>query len=170
MRYIMKSGFLSEEGKILAEIKIPFSGNLKTVFLPDNGKSYEISVSDPSGMGDVRYKSYALTGSDAKVIVEGRPGYASEDDLDTIGWPAYRLPKTDHADIKIGSEKYVLTMHNSLNYSMKNSQGNTVLQVMHTEISGGWTIDAPDNFSPEIITGLFIFCRYIEQENEFIVG
>lgn len=53
---------------------------------------------------------------------------------------------------------------------MKNSQGNTVLQVMHTEISGGWTIDAPDNFSPEVITGLFIFCRYIEQENEFIVG
>ena len=43
----------------------------------------------------------------------------------------------------------------------------SVMQIFHRGIVGGWNIEAMDNFAPEIICGIFVFCKYIEQENEF---
>ena len=36
-------------------------------------------------------------------------------------------------------------------------------------IAGGWIVEDICGFVPEIICGIFIFCRYIEQENEFLI-
>ena len=40
---------------------------------------------------------------------------------------------------------------------------------MHRGIAGGWTLEDNCGFSPEMLCGIFIFCRYIEQENEFMI-
>lgn len=60
-------------------------------------------------------------------------------------------------------------MHNSQNYSLINNANSEVLRIMHKGISGGWIVEDTCGFLPEIICGIFIFCRYIEQENEFLI-
>lgn len=175
MQYLMKSGelFLADSGKLLIQIKSSFLGVKKTIYKKDSGQSYQtdIMTTDISNgkKGDVRYRTYIMTDSESVVLMEAHPAYAKEDDPDVVGWPICRVPKVDHADILICGTKYLLTMHNSQNYSLKDEQENTKLQIMHCGIAGGWTMDANECFSPEILGGLFIFCRYMEQENEFIV-
>lgn len=66
-----------------------------------------------------------------------------------------------NANIVVNGEEYLLTMHNSQNYSLINAHNSEVLRIMHKGIAGGWAV--------EDICGIFIFCRYIEQENEFLV-
>ena len=60
-------------------------------------------------------------------------------------------------------------MHNSQNYSLINAHNSEVLRIMHKGIAGGWAVEDICGFVPEIICGIFIFCRYIEQENEFLI-
>ena len=63
----------------------------------------------------------------------------------------------------------ILEMHNCQNYSLKNCRGEVILQVMHRGICGGWNLVTNYDFVPEVICGLFLFCRYIEQENELLI-
>ena len=70
---------------------------------------------------------------------------------------------------KVNGEEYLLTMHNSQNYSLINAHNSEVLRIMHKGIAGGWAVEDICGFVPEIICGIFIFCRYIEQENEFLI-
>ncbi|MBQ4552448.1 MAG: hypothetical protein IJA59_05820 [Clostridia bacterium] len=69
----------------------------------------------------------------------------------------------------MNGEEYLLTMHNSQNYSLTNNGNSEVLCIKHKGIAGGWTVEDICGFAPEIICGIFIFCRYIEQENEFLI-
>ena len=34
---------------------------------------------------------------------------------------------------------------------------------------GGWLFHDDHGFAPEVLCGIFAFCRYIEQENEFLI-
>lgn len=175
MRYIMKSGMLSspENGTILAQIKRDFWGARKTILLPAGDTSYQTDISAADApeerRGDVRFRIYTLKDNDNKVWMEGRPGYAKEDDPDVVGWSLCRAPKVDHADILLHGAAYVLVMNNSQNYSLQDQTGTAVLQIMHKGIAGGWTIQSSEAFPPQVLCGLFLFCRYLEQENEFIV-
>ncbi|MBC8576279.1 hypothetical protein H8717_07655 [Oscillospiraceae bacterium BX1] len=69
----------------------------------------------------------------------------------------------------MNGEEYLLTMHNSQNYSLTNNDNSEVLRIMHKGIVGGWTVEDHCGFAPEILCGIFAFCRYIEQENEFLI-
>lgn len=175
MRYMMKSGILSvlESGKVLAKIKRDFLGTKKTVLLSSSGKQYQADISitniSEGTSGDIRFQTYVLKNSDDEVLMNACPGYAKEDDPDVVDWPICRAPKVDHAVILFNGITYLLVMHNSQNYSLQDQNGVAVLQIMHRGISGGWTIDTTEKFPPQVLCGLFIFCRYIEQENEFIV-
>ena len=62
-----------------------------------------------------------------------------------------------------------LRMHNSQNYTMKDIHDADVLRIMHRGLIGGWLLEDRCGFAPETLCGLFIFCRYIELENEFII-
>ncbi|MDE6995216.1 MAG: hypothetical protein K2P41_12460 [Lachnospiraceae bacterium] len=64
---------------------------------------------------------------------------------------------------------FLLTMHNSQNYSLKDQNGKTVLQILHRGLIGGWLLETDFPFQAQILSGLFIFCRFIEQENEFLI-
>lgn len=175
MRYIMKSGILSipEGAKKLAQIKSTFGGAKKYISLYGSTTQYHANIDimdTPSEKsGDVRYRIYTLKNECNEVLMEAHPGYAKDDDPAVLGWPICRAPKVDHADVLIANSAYLLVMHNSQNYSLRNKDGSTVLQIIHKGISGGWTIKTVETFNALVLCGLFIFCRYIEQENEFIV-
>ncbi|MCC8169779.1 MAG: hypothetical protein LIO59_05375 [Oscillospiraceae bacterium] len=175
MLYIMQSGTLSvsESGEKLAQIKSDFCGAKKTISLQGENTEYrtDIDITDTSTeqREDVRRRVYILKNSDGETLMEAHPDYAEDDNPDVVGWSIYRAQKVDHADISIGGTSYLLVMHNSQNYSLLDKDGDNVLQIIHRGIFGGWTIDSKETFPPQMLCGLFVFCRYIEQENEFIV-
>ncbi|MCI6377313.1 MAG: chromate transporter [Clostridiales bacterium] len=67
----------------------------------------------------------------------------------------------------IASAGISLVMQSIQNYVLTAQSGRAVVQILHKGLAGGWSIEADDKFPPEIICGIFLFCRYIEQENEF---
>lgn len=175
MKYVMKGRILStyEENKALAQIKSSFLDTKKTILLIESHAQYQtdidVSNAPAEKQGDVRFRIYELKDENGNVLMEAHPGYASDDDPDVVGWSICRAQKVDHADVQIKGTDCMLIMHNSQNCSLQNSDGLPILQIMHNGISGGWTISATEQFQVQEVCGLFIFCRYMEQENEFIV-
>lgn len=174
MQYTIKSGVLYNETQTaLAKIKSALLGPQRKIFSITNETllTADIRYLDESkaSSGDVRNREYILTGSENRLLSSARPGYADGDDPDVVGWPIYRMPRVDHANIVVNGEEYLLTMHNSQNYSLINTHNSEVLRIMHKGIAGGWAVEDICGFVPEIICGIFTFCRYIEQENEFLI-
>lgn len=174
MEYIMKSGALCSglAGAPLARITSSLSGPQKTILLQGEAPALtaDIRFTDDAQnrRGDVRCSRYVLVDAQGQICASAQPGYAAGEDPDVAGWPLCRLPRVDHAQAVVLGERYTLTMHNSQNYSLKDADGREALRVMHRGLVGGWTIEDARGFSPEILCGLFVFCRYIEQENEFM--
>lgn len=175
MNYIMKLGVLYEENfeRDLAKIKSAIIGAEKNIYIHENeliAKTNIRNLEQNSGnSGDVRFREYVMSDREGQVIVLGHPNYAKGENPDETGWPAVRVPRVDHADICIKEKKYILEMHNCQNYSLKDCRGEIILQVMHKGICGGWNLVTNYDFAPEVICGLFLFCRYIEQENELLI-
>lgn len=175
MKYLMKSGILYDEEfqQVLAKVKNTLTGPVKKIYqnAGEPSLSTDIYYADTKKehIGDVRYKSYVLINRKNQIIATAQPEYAEEDDPDINGWPLCRMPRVNHAQVFIDDQKYLLTMHNSQNYSMKNTAGHEVLKIMHRGLSGGWSLEDTVDFAPDFLCGLFAFCRYIEQENEFLI-
>ena len=174
MQYTIKSGVLYNEAQTaLAKIKSALPGPQRKIFSITNETllTADIRYLDESkaSSGDVRNREYILTGSENRLLGSARPGYADGDDTDVVGWPICRVPRVDHAHVSVGETEYVLTRHNSQNYSLMDTNDSEVLCIMHKGIAGGWMVESNCGFAPEIICGIFTFCRYIEQENEFLI-
>ena len=73
------------------------------------------------------------------------------------------------AKVVIGGGEYTLCMENEQNYIVLDDSNTEVIRIVHKGITGGWKIENGRDFSPEVLCGVFIFCRYIEQENEFLM-
>ena len=175
MRYTVKSGVLYEEQscQTLAKIKSSLTGPVKKIFRNSDEPVLKTDIrhlnTEKYDSGDVRCREYILINREDEMIAAARPGYAEGNDPAVTGWPICRMPKVDHAQITIKGEIYYLTMHNSQNYALKDSKGHEILRIMHKGITGGWSVEDDQGFTPEILWGLFIFCRYIQQENEFLI-
>jgi len=173
MQYMIKAGVLykSDSQTALAKIKSIFIGSLKRIQKMTGELLLEISIRclDESKVntGDVRNREYILTDSKGSLVGYARPGYADGDDPDEVGWPICRMPKVDHAYMSVDGIDYVLTMHNSQNYSLTDTNNSEVLHIIHKGIAGGWTLEDRCGFAPEMLCGIFAICRCIEQENEF---
>ncbi|MCR5089383.1 MAG: hypothetical protein K6C08_07735 [Oscillospiraceae bacterium] len=59
-------------------------------------------------------------------------------------------------------------MYTGRRYDLQDRDGNSILRIVHRGISGGWNLETQYIFPAEIICGIFVFCRYIEYENEFL--
>lgn len=173
MEYIMKSGNLFLNDTLLVRIKSTFAGSEKKIFAADGELLMLTDICNLKAplneRGNIRYRQYAMLDRNGKECVVAKPDYAESDDPAVVGWPICRMPRVDHAQICIGKKEYLLSMQNSQNYFLSEKQGKTVVQITHRGLCGGWDIDAADDFAPEIICAIFVFCRYIEQENEFLV-
>lgn len=173
MKYIMRAGALYNQNDMLAQIKGVLVGPEKRIFSADGTLLLQTNIrnlNDPmSKSGNVRFRQYVLTDIEGTECAVAKPDYAKDDDPEAVGWPVCRMPKVDHAQIQMRDNTYFLTMRNDQNYLLENAIGENVVQIFHRGLMGGWDIEANDDFSPEIICGIFVFCKYMEQENEFLV-
>lgn len=173
MKYTMKAGTLYVQGQIAAKIKSALTGPEKYIFSPEGRLLLRVdirSLDAPQGRrGDVRFRQYVMTGEGDTSCAMAKPDYAEGDDPVVIGWPCCRVPRVDHAQVQIGDSAYYLVMINSQNYLMSELPGKKVVEIFHRGLAGGWDIEAADELRPELICGIFVFCRYIERENEFLI-
>lgn len=175
MRYTIQSGILTAEAsqEVLAKIKSTVIGPVKKIYI--NGDELalktDICPCDVCSVftGDVRSKEYVMVSGSGERIAAGYPGYSEGDDPDVVGWPICRMPKVDRASITAKEAKYSLTMHNSRNYPLSDTAGQELLRIFHKGIAGGWNLEDRQGFAPEVLCGFFVFCRYLEQENEFLI-
>ncbi len=168
MKYNIKSGILSryDSGTPLARIKNTFLGSKKEIHMNSDERVYTVEAE--GGENNIlNLKSYVLKHTNEKEILIAYPEYAKDEDPEIEGWPLCRNPRVDRAIVMKGSDSFLLVMNNNQNYSFYDAEGKILLQVMHKGIGGGWVVDTVCGFSPEEICAIFIFCRYIEQENEF---
>ena len=129
MKYTIKAGVLykNESQLALARIKSVLLGPQRKI-LSIAGElllTADVRYLDESkaSSGDVRNREYLLTDNENQLVGSARPGYADGDDPDVVGWPICRMPGVDHANIVVNGEEYLLTMHNSQNYSSYYAQG-----------------------------------------------
>lgn len=175
MEYTMKAGVLygNTSKEVLAKIKGAMVGPEKKIYHSNDVLSIKTDIRYPDPQmehtGDVRNREYIMVDGNNDVLAIGKPGYAQGDDPDVVGWPICRMPRVDHAMISIQNQHFLLTMNNSQNYSLWDDQHKEILRIMHKGLSGGWRIEDNHGFAFEVICGLFSFCRYIEQENEFLI-
>lgn len=173
MRYSMRAGVLYDESQtVLARLKGNLIGPQKDVFSSDGVLMLRTGIralAAPAGRaGDVRFREYYSADGNGAELFSAKPDYAPGDRPETAGWPVYRAPRVDRAQISLRGDQYLLIMQNSQNYCMKRGDGSLALQIIHRGLTGGWNIEAAEGFAPETICGIFAFCRYIEQENEFL--
>lgn len=173
LKYIMKAGILYKDEKVLARIKSAFVGPKKKIFSADGILLLQTDIHSleiPSEeIGDVRFRQYIMLDANGSKYAIAKPDYAKDDDPTVVGWPICRMPRVDHAQFLMCNKEYCLIMKNSQNYSLKEMSGEIVVQIFHRGLVGGWDLEIVDYFSSEVICGIFIFCRYMEQENEFLV-
>lgn len=172
MNYTMKAGALYQGEKMLARLKGSFSGPEKNIFLGDGTRILRTNIRHldvpAKKTGDVRFKRYIILDENGKERAAAEPGYAEGDAPDTVGWPVCRMPRVDHARFLYGKDEYILSARNNQAYFLTDSAGKNVVQIFHRGLIGGWNIEADDAFTPEMVCGIFAFCRYMEQENELL--
>lgn len=131
--------------------------------------SADVFVEKGNTASNVKRKQYVLKDAEGKEIMKAQPGYAEGEDPDVNGWPAARMPRADHAEMEYDGVKYTLLMRNTQNYALLSENNETVAQIIHRGIMGGWDVITEKNFPSEVLLGIFIFCRYIESENELTI-
>ncbi len=170
MKYILKSSVLYREDTPAARIGRRLSTAERDIYVPEGMRIMHAHITDSAeNTGDVRSRRYILEDLRDHTLIEAVPGYAREEDPEIYGWPLSHMPRCDHADLVITGRPYRLVMLNSQNYVLYGEDERAAVQIVHRGISGGWNIEADRLFSPALLCGLFVFCRYIESENEFPV-
>ena len=176
MQYQMKSGVLYDPAgqQPLARIKGVFCGPEKEIQTTDGSNTLfytgirQTEAPDPCP-DSLPYREYVMYSGQGTVYVIAHPDYAEGEDPASASWPLCRMPRVDHAVLSYGGNAYTLVMENEQNYVLLDATQAHIVQILHRGISGGWNIEAPDGFPAVFLCGLFVFCRYIEKENEFIV-
>ncbi len=174
MHYIMIAGSLydKQKNKVFVHAKGRFIGPEKKILSADGVLLLQSDIrrtnTSDNKTSDIRYTEYILQDGEGNKCAIAKPSYAAGEDPAEVGWPINRMPKVDHAQVMMDGQEYGLVMQNSQNYALADHTGNIVIRILHRGLMGGWNIEANDRFSPEIVCGIFMFCRYIEQENEFM--
>lgn len=179
MQYVIKSGMLydRDQKKTLARVKREFTGSERKILSADGAPVLRTEIrrpdraADPSlnAMDSIRSVEYILEDMDGCVCASAQPDYAEGEAPEKTGWPPYRMPKVDHAHLRMDGREFKLVMRGGAGYTLSELSGREVLRILHRGITGGWDIDAADRLRPETICGLFVFCRYMERENEIVI-
>lgn len=164
MKYTMMGGILSLRDAVAARITGVFTGPEKQILSPDGQLLLRTDIRDASP------RQYRLLDARGNLIAHAEPDEAENEKSAAFGWPQQSLPRVDHVRMALGEAEYCLTMKNSQNYVLERPDGEVAATVFHRGLTGGWDIEARDALSPEVLCGVFVFCRYLEQENEFLAG
>ena len=173
-KYIIAAGALRRAGdkSALMSIKGTVSGQETKLLSPKGELVAKADVysgtSDGHGMDRVDRHSYVLTDGDGQEHAAATPHYAAGNDPTDAGWPVCRMPRADHADVTLEGEEYDMVMHSGQDYSLYDRAHREEVHILHRGIMGGWIIEDETGLPPEDLCGLFVFCRYLERENEFL--
>lgn len=175
MKYKMKSGVLfSEDGqRPLMKIKGTIGSNIKSILNSQDVTVYKTMITpvnaDEKDAGEIGNRQYIAVGENSEICFSAVPEYSESDDPAVNGWPVCRMPRVDTARLELNGKSYIIVMQNSQYYYISDENGTKAAEIMHRGIGGGWNIESKGEFKAEQLCVLFVFCRYIEQENEFIV-
>jgi len=165
----MMGGVLSLRDAVAARITGVFTGPEKRILSPAGDLLLLADIQEEDA-GEARARQYRLLDAQGNLIACAQPADAENEKSAAFGWPQQRVPWVDHARMTLGKAEYCLTMKNSQNYVLEHPNGEAAATFFHRGLTGGWDIEARDALSPEILCGVFVFCRYLEQENEFLPG
>lgn len=165
MKYIIQAGSLYQTdngrpGVKLAYLESPYYPVRKTILSPDGRVKLYADIQTSGSSGKIRERCYTLKDPLDQVILSGTPGPA--------GHITFNAPRIDHVKIDMDHKAYVLTMKNSQEYRLVDEDDRKAAQILHNGTEGGWKIETEPLFSPYALMGLYIFCRYLDKENEFI--
>lgn len=168
MDYILKSGVLSARSGPAARIQTDLTGPERSVLFPDGTAALRAFVRTQPGHsgGDVRTRQYVLERPDGTTAAVAQPDYAPGQA--PTEQPMRRLPQVDRARVTMDGE-YLLVMEDRCSYLLRDGGGSPVLRFRHRGLTGGWDVTCSAPLAPETVCGLFLFCRCIERENEFLV-
>lgn len=176
MKYIIKSGSLYEVnqnhmGKKLVSLKSPFYTVKKTLLSSEGRPCLFTDIKQSDILKGNQKKTYMLLDENGHAVLTGFPGYAASSCLSGAAQSLSHAPRMDHIEITVEPDKTALTlaMLNSQNYRLTDSENRMAAEIFHNGIAGGWTIETEKDFSPFILMGLYIFSRYLDKENEFLV-
>ncbi len=170
MQYVMKAGMLydRDQKRSFARVKREFAGTERRILSADGAPALRTEIRRPDP-GDVRSVEYVMEEPDGHVRAAARPDYAEGEEPETAGWSPHRMPKVDRACLRMDGREYELVMKSSTSYTLSGPSGEEVLRILHRGLNGGWDIQAADKLGPETVCGLFVFCRYMERENEIVI-
>lgn len=170
MKYTMMGGILSLQDAVAARITGVFTGPEKRILSPEGHLLLQADIRPEEDSGPTRPHQYRLLDAQGNLIAWAQPADAENEKSAAFGWPQQRVPWVDQARMTLGEAEYCLTMKNSQNYVLEHPNGEAAATFFHRGLTGGWDIEARDALGPEILCGVFVFCRYLEQENEFLPG
>ena len=176
MNLLLKSGALYQEdnkasGLALANIHNCLFGLEKHIIAGEKQFLTQIRTEVPTGerICDVCSRQYLLKNSDGEILLSGVPKYADENGPFIVWKFGYRMPRVKSAELMFQDRIGLLQMINSQNYRLTDSSGKVILTLSRRGFSRCWNLDAAEEFCPEFLCGIFIFCRYMEQENELLI-
>ncbi|WP_337575608.1 hypothetical protein [Fournierella sp.] len=168
MEYLMKGGVLYRgETEPVGKIGGWLCGNRYTI--RQGTMEYQVRVQPLEQPEECcSGREYFLRGKGGQ-LMRAVPCYRRGQEPEQAGWPLNRTPEVDRAELTWRKKAYSLEMVSCENYLMKNQKGEVALCVMHRGIAGGWRIECGPEFEPWAICAIFVFCRYLEQENQMVV-
>lgn len=172
MIYYLTAGVLcpADEAQPLASIRGCLCGPEKQVFDRDNSLLLrtDIRLLGPDAQV-IPAKEYVMYSPDGRELAVAKPRCSAGDDPAAASWPVCRMPRADEVVLTMEGREYTLVMENVQNYVLTDAKGQCAVRIIHRGMTGGWKLDVSQPFSPSLLCGLFIFCRYLEKENEFVV-
>lgn len=169
MLYTLKSGILYSEsdGRPLLRIGGVMANREKRVFTIDGALFRRIAILGNES-GHVHNREYVMVNGAGTVCASAHPHYAEDDDPLKKGWPVYRAPRVDRADVWLQNDHYMLRMLDTTHYEMHGNSNNNSVRLEHKGALGGWELATEQELKPEMLVAFFAFCRYMEQENDFV--
>ena len=144
----------------LACLKMPYYPTRKTILSPDGRIKLYADIKTCEGGEHSRQQIYVLSDALNQTILSGSLVYPENLSL-LNDRPVNQIMFT--MDHKI----YHLFMRSSQEYCIMDEDSWVAARLSHSIKGGGWYVEADPVFSPFILMGLFIFCRYLDRENEF---
>lgn len=167
MNYLIKSGNLYQidngrPGSKLACLKTPFYSVKKTILSPDGEVRLIADVQHSENTGKIPKCTYTLMDPLNQVVLTGYPTYNKN-------YIALNAPRINHIKLFMNHKIYELSMKDNLECNLVDQSNYNIANLVHNKKGGGWLLKADPVFSPYILMGLFLFCRYLDKENEFIM-
>ncbi|MDF2886224.1 MAG: hypothetical protein K0R23_609 [Lacrimispora sp.] len=166
MKYLIKAGNLYQidnerPSTKLACLKMPYYPTRKTILSPDGRIKLYADIKTCEGSERSREQIYILSDPLNQTLLSGSPVYL--ENLSLLSGPP-----VNHIILAMEHKVYDLFMRSSQEYCIMDENSWVTVRLEHRIKEGGWFVEADPEFSPFILMGLFIFCRYLDKENEFV--